>query len=95
VGKYYYVTERGITIRVLGMLKLGSWAWDQLEGTRGSVMRGRYAGTTNATARSTRVFYRNGRVAFTFNFLIADFGGLHNEVFHHIRVARKRREGEP
>ena len=93
IARYYYITDRGITIKVLGAMRLGAWPWERLAGTRGRIMQGRH-GPTNATARRCTVYMDNGRPAFTFSSFTADFGGLHNEIFHHIRVAKREMEEE-
>jgi hypothetical protein len=94
VARFYVISDRGIRVKVLGVWEIASAPWEKLEGTRGTIMRGRYSGATNASARVTRVYRTDGRVAFTFNFFTGNFGALHQEIFLHIRDAKKRMEGE-
>ena len=94
VARYYVVSGRGITIRVLGVLVVGRYPWEVLSGTRGTEMKGRGGHPSGATARLARVYTARGRVAFRFNFLTANFGGLHNDIFLHLRALKRAREEE-
>ena len=93
-ARFYYLTDRGISVKVLGAWKIASYPWEMLQGTRGQVMRGRYSGVTNASARITRVYTHNGRIAFKFSFLTANFGALHQDIFLHIREANREQKEE-